>query len=61
MSTRLILGVTGLFLLAGPTAASQVYQQALAALDVNAREFVQAQDYVIVDPDSLTGDHYYSK
>lgn len=61
MNIRLIFGVAGLLWLAGPAAASQAYQQALAALEANAREFIQAQGYVAVDPDTLTGDHYYSK
>lgn len=61
MSTRLILGVTGLLLLAGQASASQVYQQALAALEADAAAFIQGEGYVIVDPDTLTDEQYYSK
>ena len=56
-----IPGVTGLLLLAGQASASQVYQQALAALEADAAAFIQGEGYVIVDPDTLTDEQYYSK
>lgn len=61
MKTRIMLGVTALVLLSGQAAANQVYQQALAELEVNALEFIQARDYVMVDPETLTDSRYYSK
>src|SRR5699024_5856171 len=66
MKTPLIftLTMTTQLLLSGQTAVAvvnQTYQEALERLDADAKKFFQAQNYVSVDPDTLTGDEFYSQ
>ena len=66
MKTPLIftLTMTTQLLLSGQTAmavVNQTYQEALERLDADAKKFFQAQNYVSVDPDTLTGDEFYSQ
>ena len=66
MNIRIIfaLTMTTQLLLSGQTAVAvvnQTYQEALERLDADAKKFFQAQNYVSVDPDTLTGDEFYSQ
>lgn len=49
-----------LALLCGQAVSNDAYYQALAELEANALQFTGAQNYVTVDSDKLTGEHYYS-
>ena len=64
MNTRIVLAITLVtqLCLSGQTAvANQTYQQALAELEASALDFIQAQEYVTVDPDTLIDSDYYSQ
>ena len=64
MNTRIVLAitlVTQLYLSGQTAVANQTYQQALAELETSALDFIQAQEYVTVDPDTLIDGDYYSQ
>lgn len=60
MTRRLLLGATAFVFLGGPVAAQNPYHQALAELDTQAQVFIQADGHAQIEPDTLTGDSYYS-
>lgn len=60
MRARIFVGGAALAMLCGQAVSNDAYYQALAGLEANALEFTGAQNYVAVDSDNLTGEHYYS-
>jgi hypothetical protein len=60
MRARIFLGGAALTLLCGQAVSNDAYSRALAELEANALQFTAAQNYVTVDSDKLTGEHYYS-
>lgn len=61
MKARVIEGAAALSLLGGQALSNNIHQQALVKLETNALAFSRAPKFQPVAPESLTGEHYYSK
>lgn len=60
MKTQALIAAAALALSPWHIATGNPYQQAFAELEAHATQFITAPGYTPVDPDTLTGDAYYS-